>query len=175
MNTLADFTKLVNLCIEAAAEKYGAMPAVTISYNLRGRVAGYACCQINRLTGEATNLELRFNREAISKNWEEMVNQTIPHEVAHLVGYVHRRLGAKNHNYAWAQIDRSLGGTGERCHKMELTPGRKTNRYVYQDSCGEEITIGPKHHSALQNGKYGYLRSKRSGATINKGGYLRPA
>lgn len=175
MNTLADFTKLVQLCIDAASEKYGKMPRVEIRYDIRGRTAGMAGCRYSRLTGEAQDLYLRFNREAIAKNWDEMVKQTIPHEVAHLVGYVHKRLGAKNHNWQWQQIDRSLGGTGERCHKMELTPGRKTNRYIYKLPCGEEITVGPKHHSGLQNGKYGYLRSSKTGKTVRREHFLKAA
>ena len=56
MKTLEDFTKLVQLCIDAAAEKYGAMPRVDIRYDIRGKTAGMAGCQYNRITGEAMNL-----------------------------------------------------------------------------------------------------------------------
>lgn len=175
MKTLADFTKLVQLCLSIAAEKYGEMPAVEISYDMRGRAAGEAGCLFNRVTGEATQLRLRFNREAIAKNWDEMVTQTIPHEVAHLVSFCFPKLGAKNHNWKWAEIDRALGGTGERCHKMELTPGRKTSRYIYRDSNGVEVTVGPKHHSGLQRGKYGYLRNSKTGGRIEPKDFLRAA
>lgn len=167
MKTLADFTQLVQLCLASAAEKYGEIPHVDIRYDIRGKCAGMAgAASVNRYTGEVKGLYLRFNREAITKNWDEMVNQTIPHEVAHIVAYVHRRLGAKNHNWAWQQIDRALGGTGERCHKMELTPGRRTTRHLYRLENGLEFKIGPKHHSGLQAGKYGYLKDK-------KGNYIR--
>ncbi len=168
MKTLADFTQLVNLCLAIAAEKYGEMPKVTIRYDIRGKTAGVAGCKRNRLTGEAVDLYLRFNREAIEKNWDEMVTETIPHEVAHLVAYAFPRLGADNHNYAWKRISQSLGCSGARCHKMELTPGRKTNRFIYVTERGEEVVVGPKHHSGLQSGKYGFLRSRRTGERIGK-------
>ncbi len=175
MKTLADFTQLVNLCLAIASEKYGEMPKVTIKYDIRGKTAGYAGCKLNRATREAYDLYLRFNREAIGKNWDEMVTQTIPHEVAHLVAYVFPQLGAKNHNYAWQRIDRSLGGSGERCHKMELTAARKTNRYIYKADNGVEMEIGPKHHSALQSGKYGYISNRKTGARVCRTDFLRAA
>jgi len=172
MNTLKDFTQLVNLCIEAAVEKYGPMGTVKISYKLRGRSAGEARCKISRLTREAFDLELRFNREAIEKHWDQMVKETIPHEVAHLVAYAHPELGASKHNARWAQIDRSLGGNGSRTHSMELTPGRRTTRHIYRMSNGEEIKIGPKYHNKLQSGQYGNLKD-RNGNKIYAEGYIR--
>jgi SprT protein len=175
MKTIADFTALVKLCIETAEAKYGKIGPVEIRCDIRGKTAGYAGWKTNRWTGENSNFFLRFNREAIAKHWDEMVQVTIPHEVAHLVCAAHPELGGRDHNWKWAQIDRSLGGNGERCHNMELTPGRKTARYVYKDSLGREMTVGPKHHAALQRGKYGLLRNRKTGATITRGDYLRPA
>ena len=175
MKTLADFTAFVKLCIEAAEAKYGKMPPIEIRYDIRGKTAGYAGWKVNRWTGEKSCYALRFNREAITKHWEEMVKSTIPHEVAHIVCAVFPELGGENHNWKWAQVDRSLGGTGERCHNMELTPGRKTNRYVYKLPCGEEVIVGPKHHSALQKGKYKVLRSTRTGKTITRDCFVRVA
>lgn len=176
MHTLAEFETLVRNCIEAAEAKYGKMGPIRIRFDLKGRAAGMAGADgIHRITREVFGLYLRFNVEAIRKNWDEMVKQTIPHEVAHLVAYSFPVLGAKNHNWKWAQIDRALGGTGERCHNMELTPGRQTSRYVYKDSLGREMTVGPKHHAALQRGKYAYLRNRKTGATITRADYLRAA
>lgn len=169
MKTLADFTALVQLCLKVAAEKYGEMPNVSIRYDLTGRCAGMAGCRREFRTGKAVDLYLRFNREAIQKNWDEMVNQTISHEVAHLVAYCFPELGAKNHNPMWKAIDRSLGGSGARCHQMELTPARARNRYRYVLASGQEISVGPKHHRALQMGSV--LTMKRSKERVTKEHY----
>lgn len=174
MKTLKDFTDLVNLCLKIAADKYGQMPAVTIRYDLKGRAAGMAGCR-RSWDGTATDLYLRFNREALEKDWDHMVKQTIPHEVAHLVAYCFPRLGAKNHNSAWKMIDRSLGGTGERCHQMELTPAKARSRFIYVTASGAEVVVGPKHHKGLQEGRYGYLRNKRTGEMIKREHYQRAA
>lgn len=165
MHTLADFEALVRNCIAAAEAKYGKMPDIRIRFDLKGRAAGMAGADgINRRTGEVIRPYLRFNVEAIRKHWDEQVKQTIPHEVAHIVAYCFPALGAKNHNYAWQMIDRSLGGTGERCHRMELTRARNVQRYRYVLDNGQEISVGPKHHRALQLGST--LRMKKSGQLV---------
>lgn len=167
MKTLAEFEALVKVCIAAAEAKYGKMPAIRIRFDLRGKSAGMAgVASLNRYTKEITGPYLRFNVEAIRNNWDDMVQQTIPHEVAHLVAWCFPALGADNHNYQWQRIDRSLGGTGERCHRMKLTPARQTNRYRYVLASGQEISVGPKHHRALQMGST--LRMKKSGEVVAK-------
>jgi len=173
MKTLADFTHLVQLCLKVAAEKYGEMPSVSIRYDLRGRAAGMAGCR-RSLDGTVSDLYLRFNREALEKDWEHMTQETISHEVAHLVAYCFPRLGAKNHNSQWKMIHRSLGGEGNRCHNIELTPAKVRNRYIYVvDS--EEIVVGPKHHNGLRTGKYAFLRSRKTGREIRREHFSRAA
>lgn len=168
MKTLADFEALVKVCIAAAEAKYGKMPAIRIRFDLRGRSAGIAGADgINPNTGEIIRPYLRFNVEAIRNHWDEMVKQTIPHEVAHIVAYCFPRLGASHHNHAWRMIDRSLGGTGERCHRMQLTPAKTRNvtRYRYVLDSGLEISVGPKHHRALQMGAVLHMKKSRETVT----------
>ena len=152
MHTIADFTQLVNLCLKIAGEKYGDLGPVAISYKLKGMSAGQARCRRNGVTGKAIDLELRFNQEAISKNWDHMVKETIPHEIAHLVAYAFPHLGAKNHDRGWQRIARSLGCNGDRCHTIDLTPAKKrtTMRYRYVTDNGLEVLAGPKHHARIQ-------------------------
>ncbi len=49
-------------------------------------------------------------------------------------------------------IDRRLGGTGERCHEIELTPARVRKKVRYQDKManGSILNVGPKHHKMIQ-------------------------
>lgn len=163
MHTIADFTRLVNLCLDAARERFGDFPQVEIRYDLKGRAAGMACCKISRATGQASEFVLRFNREAMQKDWVYMVKETIPHEVAHIVGFALPHMGAKNHNAQWQRISQELGCKGERYHKMELTPGRRRVRYRYVTDQGTVVLAGPKHHKAIQ--LHGRLAGIRSAAT----------
>src|SRR5690606_26926054 len=135
----------VKLCIEAAEEKFGKLPTIRIKFDLKGRCAG----QAGYRPGEYF---VRFNREALRVDWEHMVKETIPHEIAHIVAYAKPELGAKGHNAGWKRIAWALGCKGERCHTMKLTPARKTTRtrYFYRTDRGTELLVGPKHHANIQ-------------------------
>lgn len=169
MRTTEDFSKLVRLCIAAAEERWGSLGTVRISYNLRGRAAGMACCKIERATGKVSDLELRFNREAMQKDWLYMVRETIPHEVAHLVAYAKPELGAKNHNTQWRRISQALGCRGERCHTMKLTPAKRVTRYRYRTDTGAEVIAGPKHHKQIQaHGRLAGIRSRSTRELLDR-------
>ena len=169
MITTADFTRLVNLCLDAAREQFGDFPQVAIRYDLRGRAAGMACCRRNRLTGEASDFVLRFNVEALQKDWSHMVRETIPHEVAHIVGYALPHLGAKNHNTAWRRISQTLGARGDRCHTMQLTPAKRRARYRYVLDNGQEVIAGPKHHKMIQlHGRLAGIRARDTRELIDR-------
>lgn len=169
MKTTADFTRLVNLCLEAARERFGDFDKVDIRYDLRGRAAGMACCRRSRLTGEASEFVLRFNVEALQKDWVNMVKDTIPHEVAHIVAYAHPHLGARNHNRQWQAIAQAMGSTGERCHTMQLTPAKRRNRFRYVLESGTVVITGPKHHKQIQlHGRLAGIRSSQTRELIDR-------
>lgn len=168
MRTTEDFTKLVKLCIAAAESRWGTIGDVRISYNLKGRAAGQACCR-RTVYGQAYDLELRFNREAMQLDWVHMVKDTIPHEVAHLVAFAKPELGAKNHNPQWRRIARALGSTGERCHSMKLTGGRTRTRYRYVLDNGHEVVAGPKHHKQIQmHGRLAGIRCRETRQLLDR-------
>lgn len=168
MRTTEDFTKLVRLCIAAAEERWGTIGNVRILYNLRGRAAGQASCR-RTMDGTAYGFELRFNREAMEKDWVHMVRDTIPHEVAHLIAFAHPRLGAKNHNRQWRAIAQALGCSGDRCHTMQLTPAKKRTRYRYVLDNGQEVLAGPKHHLMIQlHGRLAGIRTRDTRQLIDR-------
>lgn len=172
MRTTEDFSKLVRLCIAAAEERWGSLGNVRITYNLRGRAAGMACCR-RALTGQAYDLELRFNREALEKDWVHMVRETIPHEVAHLVAFAKPQLGAKNHNSQWRSISQALGSKGDRCHTMQLTPAKRRSRYRYVTESGKEVIAGPKHHKQIQlHGRLAGIRSRESRELLDRHNFI---
>ena len=69
-------------CIALAEQKFGiSMPTVDVRFDLRGRAAGMACMRGNQFF-------LRFNvghMKLGGKTWEHLLNETVPHEVAHSV------------------------------------------------------------------------------------------
>ena len=133
---------------------------VKVEFNLRGRQAA----QARRLDGKC---RLRINMEAFAMREQEMLDESIPHEVAHLVCFV---LGIDDgHGPAWKKICIELGGTGKQYHDMILTPARKSKRFLYRNTHGQEVAFKIGRHINLQKGKVAAYTVKRNGAIFTRG------
>lgn len=121
-----------------------------VSYDVKGRVAGWAGCKHCRIQQRRV-YSLRFNTEAIlSDNYDDMLNDTVPHEVAHLVCYANPMLGSK-HNEGWRRVCVALGGTGKRTHSYQLTRARpKAPGIIYRTNRGHEVEVTALIHNKIQ-------------------------
>jgi predicted SprT family Zn-dependent metalloprotease len=146
--------------LEKAELLYGVKIDPKITFNLKGRVAGWAGCKFCRITRQARDFTLRFNSDIIQgKHFDDMMELTIPHEVAHLVCYARPDLGSK-HNPGWKRVCMALGGNGSRTHSYETAPGRG-NGFTYRASCGTEITVSSIIHRKIQAGQGRVLKKTR--------------
>ena len=120
--TQAEFRKLVRECIHLAEEKYEVdFGRVGIFFDIRTETAGEARTTTHETKGRVYSL--RFNKNAIHKEWDNMVKSTIPHEVAHLVQWARPDFKSDGHDYKWRAIAISLGDIerGKKYHNMELS------------------------------------------------------
>lgn len=139
---------------------YGVKIDPKILFNLKGRVAGWAGCKFCRLTRKAQDFTLRFNTDLIQgKHFDDMMNLTVPHEVAHLVCYARPDLGSK-HNPGWKRVCLALGGNGSRTHSYETAPARGKG-FTYRASCGTELTVSSIIHRKIQMGQTRVLKKTR--------------
>ena len=144
---------------EVAMKKFKVdLSNVHIRFDIKGRCAGQAC----RRGG---TYYVRFNLHLANENITDMLHDTVPHEMAHIVCFMNPHLGS-NHDYGWTRVCRELGGTGNRCHSMETVYG-KGNTYEYIRSDGKAIRLSETRHKRLQNGHYPYLQW-RDGARVTK-------
>ena len=163
---------IITRCFEIfrrAEAQYGVnLGRVEILFNLRGRVAGMACCRRNRFSSApATDLKLRFNADMIAGDgYDHILNDCVPHEIAHLVCYANPQLGA-NHDRGWKRVCVALGGNGERCHTEDVLMA-KGNTYRYVTSTGAEIQVGDRHHSQIQAGAVLHAHRKVGGGSITR-------
>tara|TARA_R110000868_G_scaffold9620_1_gene47490 strand:+ start:6992 stop:7789 length:798 start_codon:yes stop_codon:yes gene_type:complete len=144
----------------ALAEKlYGVKILPKVEFNLRGRVAGWAGCRRCKVTRVARDFRLRFNCELIQgQHYEDMVNNTVPHEIAHLVCFARQDLG-NNHDAGWQRVCLALGGDGSTKHNYEVTP--RGGGFVYRASCGELVTVSRQIHNKIQMGQGRILKKTR--------------
>jgi len=112
-----------------------------IEFDLTGKTAGWALVRDFRLF-------IRLNLDAAEDHYDVMMNEVVPHEIAHLVNYVKPSTG-RHHNKGWRDVCQTLGGNGERCHTMDLKTARKTRKYLYQVD-GQVVVVGGIRHKRLK-------------------------
>lgn len=127
---------------------------VTIEIRNCGRSAGIASAEY--FGTRVGNLKLVFNQQLVNEaDKHKLIDDTIPHEIAHLVCYLRPELG-KNHDKGWKRICKLLGGTGDRCHKYDLKKARRTRKAIY-DINGFMLDVGLTVHRKIQSGaRYSY-------------------
>jgi len=148
--------------LDLAERLYGVKIQPTIRFDLRGRVAGYASCKYCAIT-QQKQFGLRFNCELIQgDHFEDMMNNTIPHEIGHLICYARPELGRK-HDAGWQAVCLALGGDGKRTHNYDVVV---KGRWDYLTDLGNKVSVTKRYHAAVQAGLT--LRFKRGLGVITK-------
>lgn len=131
-------------CIAKADELYGVKLNPQIRFDLKGRAAGMAGMR-------GFQLFLRFNRDMMGREaFTHVLNNTVPHEVAHLVCFVNPNLG-KGHDAGWERVCIALGGTGVTRHSEEVVYGTGKT-YEYVTTAGHKVRLSERKHTAVQTG-----------------------
>lgn len=160
-------------CLKMASEHYGKhFPYPGVSYTLRGKTAGTATYQRNRVN---------FNAELFNQNPESFLARTVPHELAHLLAWqlyqnnrqfrnpINGRI--QHHGSHWKSVCKVIGMEDiTRCHSYDVSKtGRKSQQYVWKcDECGELMSVGRvKHQKMLVNGLYRHKCGGRKKGTIS--------
>jgi len=113
----------------------------TILFKKRGNVAGTA--------NSGTNT-LNFNMILLKENTEHFLNQTIPHECAHLFADELYGGGCKkmrSHGIEWRSVMYKLGLNPDRCHTYDTSNATvyQKEKFVYKCNCQHHV-IGPTRH-----------------------------
>jgi SprT protein len=121
------------------------LPEASIDFSLRGRCAGQA-----RVDHE-DRTSLRINQQLLRENLDDFLNQTIPHEVAHLVvnwQFRKKRKKLRPHGQEWQTVMRNCFDLEpKRCHSYQTTPARVVPRpFLYSCSCREHHLTNIMHN-----------------------------
>lgn len=132
----------VDKCLNLAKELYGFdMPVKSIFRNT-GRAGGKAQRRWNEYS-------VIFNTQLLAdQTIEEVINEVVPHEIAHLVCFWNPSLG-NNHDRGWQRVCIALGGSGKRTHDMPVKKARRTKKAIYQIN-GQEMQVGVTQHKRIQ-------------------------
>lgn len=142
----------------AKCQRYYKMPLPTVEliFKQMGHSAGQAL--YNPLTGEAT---IHINPDYLENHYESMLNQTMPHEVSHIVAsFVHRK--NCGHGPLWKMVCTWAGIPATRCHQYSLE-GVKVKQYnkpfQYACKCRKWQFTARKHKTLQTPGRWSECRA----------------
>jgi predicted SprT family Zn-dependent metalloprotease len=128
------------------------LPDVAIRFDLKGRCAGQAGFKHGQYY-------MRFNLEMMrGAGWDHIINDTVPHELAHIVCFFKPALG-RQHDNGWRRVCMMLGGSGERCHSEEVVYA-KGHTFAYTTSTGHTVSVSETIHRRIQQGRVYRWRGK---------------
>jgi predicted SprT family Zn-dependent metalloprotease len=153
-------------CIEVAKKCYpgnaSAFKKVNITYDVRGGCAGKAFHHL---------WTIKLNPILLMENIKEMVENTVSHEVAHLIdkevhgtqyGRYNRRTGRRNrivHGPTFKRIQRQFGRCDATFHNMDVSNARVKRKskpkHIWDCNCGSpsgRMEIGAVRHRNMQTG-----------------------
>lgn len=121
----------------------------TILYDLKGHTAGQAFYNTNTI---------RLNLDILTdpRYQEDMLDDTIPHEIAHLVARNLYGARIKPHGVEWRMVMRRIGLTPTRCHNYDTVPARRRRRQPRNHAydCGCRIhKVTALLHKRIQSGQ----------------------
>lgn len=128
------------------------LPAAALDFSLRGRCAGQARFERSGSTA------LRLNLQLLADNRDDFLEQTIPHEVAHLVvNWLARKSRQKPrpHGPEWrAVMQDCFGLPPTRCHSYRTTAARTVPRpFLYRCTCREHRLTSIMHNRIRQSAR----------------------
>ena len=157
--------------LDICRKKYGKdIPTPPLKFAHLGRRAGI--CQYvmpSWINNHTTTATIIINPDFFVKYYDDMLNDTVPHEVAHYISvFIHGERGS-GHGWLWKSVMHAIGLSGDRCHtySMEGVKTRRPMPFKYTCGCDDgtkehlvSSVIHRKHQLALSVGRKGYRCQK---------------
>jgi len=175
-NELEISQQIIKRCeavIKQAQAQYSLPMAALKLISVNCDLTGKSCGKIEfRYSGfrQLKSIKIRFNMQAAQLELQDMLNNTVPHEVAHLViALCPKQYQQTAHGKDWQKVCLALGGNGKVYHKLTLTNARTQRQWQYVDSLGQAHQLSTVRHNRLQRGAVYHV--KKTGAKIEPTGF----
>ncbi|MGS0680468.1 SprT family zinc-dependent metalloprotease [Shewanella sp. 125m-7] len=130
-------------------------PRPVISFALRGKSAGTAHLQLNKL---------RFNAKLLNDNQQAFLDDVVPHEICHLLAFqLYGRV--KPHGLEWQYLMQHLYGRTPRTTHSFDTTAVEGKTYEYHCLCGP-IKLSIRRHNKVLRGQTHY-RCRKCGHKLH--------
>jgi len=96
---------------------------------------------------------VKLNETLLKENTDHFINQTVPHEVAHLIANQVYGFSIKSHGKEWKFVMRLFGLSPDIYHKYDVTNVRVRNvkrEYAYKCNCRIAMLTSIRHKRSMQ-------------------------
>lgn len=135
-----------------AADARSHMPLLDVTFDLRGRSAGVTVARKRRRRCD----RIRLNAELLLSRTHDMIDETIPHEVAHAAARWFYGTRIKPHGQEWRAIMHAFGKQATTCHELPTVPARRVTYYPYDCGCVKANYLSATRHRRAQLGEREY-------------------
>lgn len=136
---------------ERAREITGAsarrLPVPELRFDLRGRAAGQAV-----FSRASRVCHVRINADLLVAHPQAMLDETVPHEIAHVVVYRLYGTRARPHGQEWKRLMAAFGVDASPCHSLPAEPSRRLKQYRYVCGCDTPVWLTSIRHRRAQAG-----------------------
>lgn len=130
-------------------------PRPLVELDLRGQRAGVAYLCRN---------QLRFNGQMYRDHSEDFLQQTVPHEVAHLLAHLIYGPMIKPHGPEWRALMTELYQLpAKRCHDYPVK--RRGASYYYRCGCTDDLPFTAQRHALVRRGRQ--YQCRRCGSLLH--------
>jgi SprT protein len=131
----------------------------TIGTSLKGHCAGKAYTNKNLI---------KLNGYLLETETDEMLNDTLPHEIAHIIARKAYGKVSRSHGWEWQTIMGILGVKPTRCHTMKTQPARIIERpHAYECSCKIHNLTNRLHNKILVGSRRVCMKCKSLIVEVN--------
>ncbi|MES1925871.1 SprT-like domain-containing protein [Salinisphaera sp. T31B1] len=123
------------------------LPVPDVRFDLKGRAAGQAV-----FARRSRQIHIRINAALLASHPHEMLDDTVPHEVAHVVVFRLYGRRAKPHGHEWKTLMRAFGVDPAPCHTLPAEPSRQLKRFRYECGCDEPAWLTSIRHKRARQG-----------------------
>lgn len=138
-----------------------AVPVPALRFDLRGRSAGLTVYP-RRAPARAL---IRINADLLRDHPQEMIAETVPHEVAHAATRWIYGAAAKPHGAEWRALMQAFGKAPSVCHALPAQAARRVAYYPYRCACDQPCYLSAIRHRRAKAGRASY-RCIRCGAEL---------
>lgn len=131
-----------------------------IHYDVRGTKAGVA---------KSHTMSVHFNPTLAIENWDNFINDTVPHEVCHVAVWqwaeYFKKPYPKPHGSRWKIMMFDVGVNPRRTHDYDVSNVKQKNvkKYQYKCGCATPIEVSSIIHNRIQKGSlYRCLKCRTS-------------